>query len=84
MTPGEVDLGTLVVEVGVAPREPGEFVIFRIHQKTLLGQPFGSAGSVTDSSRSHPSCWSTSRSMATSGPLASRRGSAWYSEGQQR
>jgi hypothetical protein len=33
--PETVDLGRLVVDVGVAPVKPAEFVIFRITQKTL-------------------------------------------------
>jgi len=42
----------------------------------LIHHVFGSEGSVTDWSRSHPSCSSTSFSMATSPALASSPGSA--------
>jgi phage tail sheath protein FI len=33
MTQSDLNQGTLVVEVGVAPRRPAEFVIFRIQRK---------------------------------------------------
>jgi phage tail sheath protein FI len=32
MTPSDLNNGTLVVEVGVAPRRPAEFVVFRIRR----------------------------------------------------
>jgi phage tail sheath protein FI len=35
--PESIDEGKLVVEVGIAPVKPAEFVIFRISQKTLSG-----------------------------------------------
>lgn len=35
MTETDVDLGKLIIEVGVAPVKPAEFVIFRISHKTL-------------------------------------------------
>ena len=34
MTPADIDAGRLIVEVGVAPVKPAEFVIFRFQQKT--------------------------------------------------
>jgi phage tail sheath protein FI len=34
MSQADIDDGRLVVEVGVAPTKPAEFVIFRIGQKT--------------------------------------------------
>jgi uncharacterized protein len=34
MTQGDIDAGTVIVLVGVAPLKPAEFVIFRIGQKT--------------------------------------------------
>src|SRR5204863_8336535 len=45
---------------------------------------FGSCGSVTDVSRSHPSFSSLMCSMATAFELVSRSGKAWYSDTQQR
>ena len=35
MTPADIDAGRLIVEVGIAPVKPAEFVIFRIQQKTV-------------------------------------------------
>jgi phage tail sheath protein FI len=32
MTPSDLNNGTLIVEVGVAPRRPSEFVVFRIRR----------------------------------------------------
>jgi phage tail sheath protein FI len=34
MTPADIDAGRLIVEVGIAPVKPAEFVIFRFQQKT--------------------------------------------------
>jgi len=34
MTQGDIDNGRLIVEIGVAPVKPAEFVIFRIGQWT--------------------------------------------------
>lgn len=53
-------------------------------QRRPLLHVFGSTGSVTAWSRSHPSCSSTSISIATSPLLASRLEIAWYTDGQQR
>lgn len=35
MTQDDIDNGRLIVQVGIAPVKPAEFVIIRIHQKTL-------------------------------------------------
>jgi len=35
MTPADIDAGRLIVEVGIAPVKPAEFVIFRFQQKTV-------------------------------------------------
>lgn len=35
MTEADIDAGRLIVEIGIAPVKPAEFVIFRIQQKTL-------------------------------------------------
>jgi phage tail sheath protein FI len=34
MSPAQIDAGQLIVEVGIAPLKPAEFVIFRFRQKT--------------------------------------------------
>jgi phage tail sheath protein FI len=35
MTETDVDLGLLIIEVGIAPSKPAEFVVFRISHKRL-------------------------------------------------
>jgi len=39
MTQDDIDNGRLIVQIGIAPVKPAEFVIFRIQQKTLELQP---------------------------------------------
>jgi phage tail sheath protein FI len=38
MTQDDIDNGRLIVEIGIAPVKPAEFVIFRIQQKTQAAQ----------------------------------------------
>ncbi len=39
MTQDDIDNGRLVVEIGIAPTRPAEFVIFRFQQKTRAQVP---------------------------------------------
>ncbi len=39
MTKDDILSGRLIIEVGIAPVRPAEFVIFRIHQKTREADP---------------------------------------------